>query len=186
MPGIAVVSVTGRRLSDLRAVAGDLRCADAVIAENGAVFSVPGSGHSTAFGLPPPPHFLEALKQRSIPFAQGECIVDTDARFAEPILQVIRDLELPFVLAFNRGQLMVLPQGISKATGLRDGLAMLRLSLYNTLGIGDAEPRSRTRRWPGREQRGASRRGSSRRLEGAVPRPQTRTSPPQAHRPSRP
>ena len=34
---------------------------------------------------------------------------------------------------------MVLPQGISKATGLRDGLAMLRLSLHNTLGIGDAE-----------------------------------------------
>jgi hydroxymethylpyrimidine pyrophosphatase-like HAD family hydrolase len=137
--GIAVVIVTGRRLCDLRAVAGDLRCVDAVIAENGAVFSVPGSGHSTTFGQSPPPRFFETLRQRGIPFAQGECIVDTDARFAQPILEVIRDLELPLVLAFNRGRLMVLPQGISKATGLRDGLAMLRLSLHNTLGIGDAE-----------------------------------------------
>ena len=137
--GVVVVMVTGRRLSDLRAHAGDLRCVDGVIAENGAVFAVPGSGHATTFGLPPPPDFLGTLRQRGIPFGLGECIVDTDAGFAEPILQVIRDLHLPLVLAFNRGRLMVLPQGISKATGLRDGLAMLRLSLHNTLGIGDAE-----------------------------------------------
>ncbi|MEO8484259.1 MAG: HAD hydrolase family protein [Acidobacteriota bacterium] len=137
--GISVVIVTGRRLSDLRAVAGDLRCVDAVIAENGAVFAIPGTGHSTAFGSPPAPRFLEALKQRGVPFAGGECVVESDARFAELILQTIRDLELPLVLAFNRGRVMVLPQGINKATGLRDGLAMLRLSLHNTLGIGDAE-----------------------------------------------
>jgi hydroxymethylpyrimidine pyrophosphatase-like HAD family hydrolase len=137
--GIIVVIVTGRRLSDLRAAAGDLRCVDAVIAENGAVFAIPGSGHATAFGLPPSSRFIETLQQRGIPFAQGECIVDADAQFAGSLLQTIRDLELPLVLAFNRGRVMVLPQGISKATGLRDGLAMLRLSLHNTLGIGDAE-----------------------------------------------
>lgn len=118
--GITVVIVTGRRLCDLRAAVGDLRCVDAVIAENGAVFAVPGSGHSTPFGLPPPAHFFETLEQRDIPYARGECVVETEARFAEPILRAIRDLELPLVLAFNRGRLMVMPQGISKATGLRD------------------------------------------------------------------
>lgn len=137
--GITVVIVTGRRLADLRAAAGDLRGVDAVIAENGAVFAVPGSGHSTSFGMPPPARFFEALERRGIPCARGECVVDTDARFAGAILQVITELELPLVLVFNRSRLMVLPQGISKATGLRDGLAMLRLSLHNTLGIGDAE-----------------------------------------------
>ena len=40
--GITVVIVTGRILSDLRAVAGDLRCVDAVVAENGAVFAGTG------------------------------------------------------------------------------------------------------------------------------------------------
>jgi 3-deoxy-D-manno-octulosonate 8-phosphate phosphatase KdsC-like HAD superfamily phosphatase len=34
---------------------------------------------------------------------------------------------------------MVLPQGISKATGLREVLDTLRLSLHNCIAIGDAE-----------------------------------------------
>ena len=34
---------------------------------------------------------------------------------------------------------MVLPQGINKATGLREALNTLRLSLHNCIGIGDAE-----------------------------------------------
>ena len=41
---------------------------------------------------------------------------------------MIRYLELPLVLLFNRGRLMVLPQAISKATGLREALRTLRLS----------------------------------------------------------
>jgi hypothetical protein len=43
------------------------------------------------------------------------------------------------VLAFNRGRVMVLPQGVSKATGLAAALRTLRLSPRNTLAIGDAE-----------------------------------------------
>jgi HAD superfamily hydrolase (TIGR01484 family) len=78
--GITVVIVTGRILSDLRALAGDLRSVDAVVAENGAVFAVPGSGHSTTFGPPPPARFFEELEKRGIEFARGDCIVDADAR----------------------------------------------------------------------------------------------------------
>ena len=40
---------------------------------------------------------------------------------------------------FNRSRVMVLPQGVSKATGLHAALDMLRLSARNTLAIGDAE-----------------------------------------------
>ena len=43
------------------------------------------------------------------------------------------------MLAFNRGRVMVLPQGINKATGLREVLNTIRLSLHNCIGIGDAE-----------------------------------------------
>ena len=34
---------------------------------------------------------------------------------------------------------MVLPQAVAKSTGLRQALLALRLSIHNTLGIGDAE-----------------------------------------------
>jgi haloacid dehalogenase-like hydrolase/Helicase HerA, central domain len=66
-------------------------------------------------------------------------IVETDATLAPRILAVIRELELPLVLLFNRSRLMVLPQAISKATGIRTALSALRLSAHNAIAIGDAE-----------------------------------------------
>jgi hypothetical protein len=55
------------------------------------------------------------------------------------LLEVIRTLELPLVLIFNRGRVMTAPQGVSKATGLRVALETLRLSARNAVAIGDAE-----------------------------------------------
>jgi hypothetical protein len=52
---------------------------------------------------------------------------------------VIRELELPLTLVFNQGHLMMLPQAISKGTGLREALTMMRLSPHNAIAIGDAE-----------------------------------------------
>ena len=136
--GITVVIVSGRVLSDLKHAAGDLGCVDAVIAENGAVLCF-RNGYSRLLGQPPPEIFLAELKRRGIAFSTGQCIVEADASFAQSILAVIREFELPLVLQFNRSRLMVLPQSISKATGLRAALRAFRLSAHNAIGIGDAE-----------------------------------------------
>ena len=136
--GIAVVLVTGRILSDLRRVAGDLGFVDAVVAENGAVLAFPND-LSWLHGHPPSPVFLDELRHREIEFKAGQCIVEADAASAPRILASIRDLELPLVLAFNRDRLMVLPQAVSKGTGLHRALTALRLSVHNTIAIGDAE-----------------------------------------------
>ena len=55
------------------------------------------------------------------------------------LLEVIRALELPLVLMFNRHRVMTAPQGLSKATGVQAMLQNVRLSARNTLAIGDAE-----------------------------------------------
>jgi hypothetical protein len=136
--GITVVIVSGRVLSDLEQAAGDLGFVDAVVAENGAVLSFP-NGHSRLLGSLPPAAFLAELRRRGIAFSTGQRIVEADAASAQSILAVIRDLELPLVLLFNRSRLMVLPQSISKATGLLAALSALRLSAHNAIGIGDAE-----------------------------------------------
>jgi hypothetical protein len=136
--GITVVIVSGRTMSDLQRVAGDLGFVDAVVAENGAVLCF-RNGHSRLLGHPPPEFFLAELRRRGIAFSTGQCIVEVDAASAQAILAVIRDLELPLVLLFNRSRLMVLSQSISKATGLRTALNALRLSAHNAIGIGDAE-----------------------------------------------
>ncbi len=137
--GIAVILVTGRRLDDLRRVAGNLGCFNAVVAENGAVLYFPESRRQAVLGHAPPAPFLDALRRRGIQFSVGESVVETDASVAVPVLELVRELEQPLVLAFNRGRLMVLPQAIAKSVGLRRVLSTLRLSVHNTIGIGDAE-----------------------------------------------
>lgn len=137
--GLVVVLVTGRILSDLRSLVGDLRLFDAVVAENGALTAFPGAGRSSALGPRCAPRALEALRGRGVEARAGECVVEMDARAAHVALDIIRELELPLTLHFNRGRLMMLPQAISKATGLKEALRIMRLSLHNTLGVGDAE-----------------------------------------------
>jgi hypothetical protein len=137
--GIAVILVTGRRLADLRDVAGDLTAFDAVVCENGAVLEFPSSGRHQLVGHAPSPAFLRELHQRGVNFAVGESVVEADAPCAHVILDVIRSLEQPLILAFNRDRVMVLPQSVAKSTGLRHALLALRLSIHNTLAVGDAE-----------------------------------------------
>jgi hydroxymethylpyrimidine pyrophosphatase-like HAD family hydrolase len=137
--GIVVLIVTGRILDELRRVAGDLHFVDGVVAENGAVIHFPDSGRTAALA----PHLPEILRselgRRGIPFAGGQCLVDADANDGPRLLEAIRRLELPLVLVFNRGRVMVSPQGVSKGTGLQIALDTLRLSARNTVAIGDAE-----------------------------------------------
>jgi hypothetical protein len=137
--GILVILATGRILEDLRRVAGELHFVDAVVAENGAVVAFPDSGYTMVNGQAPAESLLATLQQEGIAFDAGRVVVEASASDAARILAIVRRLELPLVLAFNRGRLMVLPQTISKATGVRQALTILRLSPHNAVAIGDAE-----------------------------------------------
>lgn len=137
--GLVVILVTGRILADLKEIAGDLRCFDAVVAENGADLYFPESGRSLLLGEGWPASLIEALRQHGINIGTGRCVVEAAASDASTVLSIIREQELPLSVVFNRGRLMVLPNGISKATGLQAALRTLRLSEHNTIAIGDAE-----------------------------------------------
>lgn len=137
--GISVLLVTGRILSELCRVAGDLHFVDGVVAENGALMHFPANDYTRVMAPPVAPRLIEELKRRGISAQAGRCLVDLDTRDAPRVLEIIRDLELPIVLVFNRGRVMAMPQGISKATGLQTMLNTLRLSARNTVAIGDAE-----------------------------------------------
>lgn len=137
--GIRVLLVTGRILGDLRRVAGNLHFVDAVVAENGAVLHFPDTGHTSLLAPPIHEEFVRELERSGIHFARGRSIIDASAEDAHRLLEVIRRLELPLVLAFNGGRVMVLPQGVSKASGLRSTLDTLRISPRNMLALGDAE-----------------------------------------------
>jgi len=136
--GVLVVIVTGRILSELKHVAGCLDFVDGVVAENGAVVFLP-SGHTTLLGAPPPLSLITKLTERGIEFKVGRCVIEMDAEFAAVAISLIRELELPLSITFNRGRMMLLPPSISKAGGLRELLDTLGVSVHNAIGIGDAE-----------------------------------------------
>jgi hydroxymethylpyrimidine pyrophosphatase-like HAD family hydrolase len=137
--GLAVVLVTGRRLTELRRAAGDLTCFDVIVAENGAVLDFPASGRHVVLSHPPSAAFVDELRRRNVDVGVGETVVEIDAASASTALEVLRRLEEPLILTFNRHRLMVLPQAVAKSTGLRHALLALRVSIHNTVGIGDAE-----------------------------------------------
>lgn len=137
--GITVILVTGRILRDLRRVCGDLHFLDAVVGENGAAIEFPATGYTMNLAPPPSALLLNELREAGIEHAAGNSIVEASAADGARILSILQRLELPLTLMFNRGRVMVLPQAISKATGLQQALTVLRLSAHNAMGIGDAE-----------------------------------------------
>jgi hydroxymethylpyrimidine pyrophosphatase-like HAD family hydrolase len=136
--GLVVVLVTGRILSDLRRVAGSLEFVDGIVAENGAVVSLP-NGFTTSICQAPPPPLIAELTRQGIDFRVGRCLVEMDAAVANTAISLIRKLELPLCITFNRSRMMLLPDAMSKSVGLRLLLNILRISPHNAVGIGDAE-----------------------------------------------
>ena len=137
--GLIVIIVTGRILSNLRRVFDELTLVDAVVAENGAVVAFPASGRSAVLHDPPAAELLDALRAADIAFEVGEVVIEADAGAARRALEAVRALEQPLVIQFNRSRMMILPQAVSKASGLAAVLDALRLSAHNVLAIGDAE-----------------------------------------------
>ena len=74
-----------------------------------------------------------------MPVLAGRCIVATWEPHQHAVLEAIRELGLELQIIFNKGAVMVLPAGTSKASGLEAALALLELSPHNVVGIGDAE-----------------------------------------------
>ncbi len=136
--GRQLVLVTGRQFDDLLAVCPRIDAFDLVVAENGAVLFDPRLKRVEDLVPPPTPAFLTALEQAGVPFSTGRVIVSTVVPHETAVLQCIRTLGLELQIIFNREAVMILPAGISKATGLLAALRRIGISPYNVIGVGDA------------------------------------------------
>ena len=137
--GLLTVLVTGRMLSDLAAVVGGPLLFAAIVAENGAVLWLPDLASPMTLSQEADPRFLAELGKRGIRHRSGQCVVEAAADAAPQIVEIIRGLGLPLAITFNLGRLMVLPHGVSKASGLQEALWRMRASVHNALAIGNAE-----------------------------------------------
>lgn len=139
--GGKLLIVTGRLLDSLQQVFPQANSFDGVIAENGAVFYHPASDTLQPLAPPPPAAFVESLVAQGIgPIHQGHVIVSTWEPHGAAVQRTITDMGLACQIIFNRQVVvMVLPQGVTKATGLQAALDQFGLSAQDVAGVGDAE-----------------------------------------------
>jgi hydroxymethylpyrimidine pyrophosphatase-like HAD family hydrolase len=137
--GLKLVMVTGRELSDLSNTFAHTELFDRIVAENGALLVNPKTKASRLLAPPPPVALVEWLTRRNVPLSVGHSIVATVEPYEHPMLDAIRELQLEWHIIFNKGSVMALPSGVTKATGLDPALEELGVSADRTIGIGDAE-----------------------------------------------
>ncbi len=138
--GRKLVMVTGREIPDLESVFSRFDLFDIIVAENGALLYRPATKEERLLAEPPPVEFVEALRAKGVErISVGRCIVATWEPHEIAVLETIRELGLGLQVIFNKGAVMVLPAGITKATGLKAALRELNLSPRNAVGVGDAE-----------------------------------------------
>jgi hydroxymethylpyrimidine pyrophosphatase-like HAD family hydrolase len=136
--GLRLLLVTGRTLTDLWQVFPDVdQHFDLTVAENGAILRA-AEGHRR-LARPVDPELAKALQNRGIPVQPGEVILACDAVHDAEVFEEIRRLDLDCQLIRNRAALMVVPAGVTKASGLGAGLRELGLSARSAIAIGDAE-----------------------------------------------
>jgi hydroxymethylpyrimidine pyrophosphatase-like HAD family hydrolase len=140
MSGRRAILITGRRLEDLFEKFPQLSIFDSVVAENGAVVYEPRTRKDAVLAKPPPPEFAERLKQLGVdPVEVGRVVVSTWMPHHTTVLQAIQEMGLALQVVFNRAAVMVLPTGVTKATGMNYALRKLGLSAHEVVGVGDSE-----------------------------------------------
>jgi hydroxymethylpyrimidine pyrophosphatase-like HAD family hydrolase len=137
--GLRLVLVTGRAASDLSNTFAHISLFDRVVAENGAVILDPSTSTLRTLAPAPPSTLVESLSRLNVPMSVGHSIIATVEPHEHQVLAVIRELGLDWHITFNKGSVMALPSGVTKATGLSAALQELELSADRTVGIGDAE-----------------------------------------------
>lgn len=91
-------------------------------------------------GSRPSQVFVEELRARGVdPLTVGRSIVATTRQHAAVVREVIAKTGADVEIILNRSSLMILPNGMNKATGLELALEQMKLPAENVVGIGDAE-----------------------------------------------
>jgi hydroxymethylpyrimidine pyrophosphatase-like HAD family hydrolase len=136
---VSLLLVTGRELDDLGRAFPHLELFSLVVAENGALLFDPDERRVEPLGASPDERLVAELERRGVPFTTGRCIVATKKLYDASVLEAVRDLGLDLRVILNKDDVMVLPSGLDKQSGLLRALERLDLLAGECVGVGDAE-----------------------------------------------
>lgn len=136
--GVRVVVATGRTLEYLLDARLD-ECADALVAENGAVVCVPHGLHLDVRA----PSFKQeargALGPLADAFTWGRVLGSGPRTLAHRATSLLHAAGVDHHVEWNAGEAMLLPLGVDKASGASLALRHLDLSMADAWAIGDGE-----------------------------------------------
>ncbi len=136
--GIKVFLVSGRKLSFLERVNEGREFVDMIVAENGAIIYNPEDGRKILLG-----DGLDELKAAfsdvDFPVDVEEVIVATTADHLEEVREIIEKNNLSVDIELNRDDVMIMPAGVNKCTGVLKAAEICGIDRQHLACIGDAE-----------------------------------------------
>jgi hydroxymethylpyrimidine pyrophosphatase-like HAD family hydrolase len=138
--GFRLILATGRRLDELIAIFPAIELFDQVVAENGALLYQPGSNTSRLVASAPNPRILDLLRERGVhPLYVGRVVIASLQNHEASIRAAVAASGLALHVIRNKDALMILPAGVTKASGVEAATSALGLAHEQIVGIGDAE-----------------------------------------------
>jgi hydroxymethylpyrimidine pyrophosphatase-like HAD family hydrolase len=137
--GWSLILVTGRLLEDLRLVFPGLDLFDLVVVENGGILFRPSKKKFVPLASPPADGLVKDLRQAGIPITAGRVVLATERKWSSSVREFLAARGVSLQLVYNRDSLMLMPQGVDKASGLRAAMKDLALMPDECVGVGDAE-----------------------------------------------
>lgn len=138
--GVKVLLVSGRELPGIfDAFPAVADVFDRLVLENGAISYDPLSRQTRLLAPAPPEPFITRLRGSGIPLSVGQSVVSTYEPHGQPVFDAIEELGLDWHVVYNKGAIMALPNGVSKASGLAAALQELGIGPGETVCAGDAE-----------------------------------------------
>ncbi len=135
--GLRVILASGRGYGRLMPWARALVHVDAVVAENGAVVESPLGGRRIVHGRRAAAGARRRLADHaSISVEAGEVVLSVRASDGPAVAGIVAGL--PVRLVRNVDRFMILPRGVSKASGIRQALRGLGMGRGRYAAIGDA------------------------------------------------
>jgi len=136
--GVRVVLVSGREHSVLSEFSRRLRYIDALVAENGAVVEAPLGDRVRRVGRATGLRVRQRLSGRPWARAEyGDVVASVPRVLRSRVVPIVKDLGVELVPNVDR--VMILPKGVSKASGMQLALAGLHLPGGRYAAIGDGE-----------------------------------------------
>lgn len=137
--GLRFIVISGRQLDFLLSLEDINRLADAVVAENGAIAYELSTRKKSSPYLKEAKIIKQAFQESGLRFLQFDVMTSLSIRNLNAVKELIAKNKLDAEIHLNVDSIMVLPLGVTKASGLSLALDLMGAPKDGIIGFGDGE-----------------------------------------------